>query len=85
MTVAYSNQNVIKGTSLSNKCSTLFMQIFCTFSFIYSFSQFSHLLTLGMSNPIYNLYVMSKSFTSYISGRLNSHHIHITTTKNDIV
>lgn len=85
MTVAYSNQNVIKGTSLSNKSSTFVLQIFCTYSLVFSFSPFSHVLTLGMSNPVYNLYVISESFTSYISGRLNSHHIHITTTKYNIL
>jgi hypothetical protein len=57
MIVAYSNQNVIKGTSLSNKNSK-FIQTFCTFSLVYSFRPFSHMLTLGMSNPIYNLYVI---------------------------
>jgi len=41
MTVAYSNQNVMKGTSVSNKSSAFFLQIFCTFGLFISF----HLVT----------------------------------------
>lgn len=85
MIVVYSNQNVIKGTSLSKKSSKFIMQIFCTFSLVYSFSPFSQLLTLGMSYPVYNLYVISESFTSYISERLNAHHIHIAAVKYNII
>lgn len=58
MTVAYSNQNVNKGTSLSNKSSKFIMQIFCTINLVYSFSLFSRMLTVGMTNPVYNLYCM---------------------------